>query len=202
MRSNSQPFANRILAPGPDGVTTNSNANSARPIANSGNRPASNRPPGGESFVDQIARASAGLAALPAGEAILVVHSGTIRAVLAIALDLAPEQRAALRDRSAVADADRSAGEWLARGCGQPALSGLPLSTSPRLRGESAHCATGEGVRASLASAPRRTPHAQPSPRKRGEAEDHPFRRSPRSVGRPMPAASKPPSTARICPVM
>ena len=38
-----------------------------RPIANSGNRPASNRPPGGESFVDQIARASAGLALLPRG---------------------------------------------------------------------------------------------------------------------------------------
>ncbi len=54
--------------------------------------PASNRPPGGESFVDQIARARAGLVLLPAGEAILVVHSGTIRAVLAIALDLAPEQ--------------------------------------------------------------------------------------------------------------
>ena len=54
--------------------------------------PASNRPPGGESFVDQIARASVGLALVPAGEAILVVHSGTIRAVLAIALDLAPEQ--------------------------------------------------------------------------------------------------------------
>jgi alpha-ribazole phosphatase len=53
---------------------------------------ASNRPPGGESFVDQIARAGAGLALLPAGEAILVVHSGTIRAVLAIALDLAPDQ--------------------------------------------------------------------------------------------------------------
>ena len=53
--------------------------------------PASNRPPGGESFVDQIARARAGLALLPAGEAILVVHSGTIRAVLAIALDLAPD---------------------------------------------------------------------------------------------------------------
>lgn len=52
---------------------------------------ASNRPPGGESFVDQIARASDGLARLPAGEAILVVHSGTIRAVLAIALELAPE---------------------------------------------------------------------------------------------------------------
>ncbi len=53
--------------------------------------PAGNRPPGGESFVDQIARARAGLALLPAGEAILVVHSGTIRAVLAIALDLAPD---------------------------------------------------------------------------------------------------------------
>jgi alpha-ribazole phosphatase len=53
--------------------------------------PASNCPPGGESFVDQIARANAGLAALPAGDVVLVVHSGTIRAALAIALDLAPE---------------------------------------------------------------------------------------------------------------
>jgi alpha-ribazole phosphatase len=53
--------------------------------------PAANRPPGGESFVDQIDRARAGLASLPAGDAILVVHSGTIRAVLAIALDLSPD---------------------------------------------------------------------------------------------------------------
>jgi alpha-ribazole phosphatase len=53
--------------------------------------PASNRPPGGESFVDQIERARAGLALLPAGDAVLVVHSGTIRAVLAIVLDLAPD---------------------------------------------------------------------------------------------------------------
>jgi alpha-ribazole phosphatase len=53
--------------------------------------PASNRPPGGESFVDQIARARAGLASLPAGDTVLVVHSGTIRALLAIALDLAPD---------------------------------------------------------------------------------------------------------------
>jgi alpha-ribazole phosphatase len=57
--------------------------------------PASNAPPGGESFVDQIFRATAGMKALPAGDAVLVVHSGTIRAVLAIALDLAPD--AALR---------------------------------------------------------------------------------------------------------
>jgi alpha-ribazole phosphatase len=53
--------------------------------------PADNRPPGGESFADQIARANAGLAALPAGDVVLVVHSGTIRAVLAIALDLEPD---------------------------------------------------------------------------------------------------------------
>jgi alpha-ribazole phosphatase len=53
--------------------------------------PASNRPPAGESFVDQIDRARAGLASLPAGDTVLVVHSGTIRAVLAIALDLAPD---------------------------------------------------------------------------------------------------------------
>jgi alpha-ribazole phosphatase len=53
--------------------------------------PASNRPPGGESFVDQIDRARDGLTRLPAGEAVLVVHSGTIRALLAIALDLTPD---------------------------------------------------------------------------------------------------------------
>lgn len=53
--------------------------------------PAGNRPPGGESFVDQIERAKKGLARLPAGAAVLVVHSGTIRAVLAIALELSPD---------------------------------------------------------------------------------------------------------------
>jgi alpha-ribazole phosphatase len=52
---------------------------------------AANRPPGGESFVDQIGRARAGLLSLPPGDVVLVVHSGTIRAVLAIALDLAPD---------------------------------------------------------------------------------------------------------------
>ncbi|KWV54064.1 alpha-ribazole phosphatase [Bradyrhizobium macuxiense] len=56
------------------------------------NAPGNNRPPGGESFADQIARARAGLARLPAGDAVLVVHSGTIRAILAIALELAPER--------------------------------------------------------------------------------------------------------------
>ena len=75
--------------------------------------PASNRLPGGESFVDQILRARAGLAGLPAGDAILVVHSGTIRAVLAIALDLAPD--AALRfviDPLSVTRIDRLESAW------------------------------------------------------------------------------------------
>ena len=51
--------------------------------------------PGGESFVSQIGRTVGGLATLPAGDVVLVVHSGTVRAVLAIALDLEPD--AALR---------------------------------------------------------------------------------------------------------
>jgi alpha-ribazole phosphatase len=53
--------------------------------------PAANRPPGGESFVDQIARARTGLQQLPSGDMVLVVHSGTVRALLAIALDLTPD---------------------------------------------------------------------------------------------------------------
>jgi len=57
--------------------------------------PARSRPPGGESFEDQIARVREGLRRIEAGPASLVVHSGTIRAILSIALDLAPE--AALR---------------------------------------------------------------------------------------------------------
>jgi len=56
---------------------------------------ARSRPPGGESFEDQIARVRQGLRRIESASAILVVHSGTIRAALSIALDLAPQ--AALR---------------------------------------------------------------------------------------------------------
>ena len=52
---------------------------------------ATNRPPGGESFVEQIARVRIGIAALPGGDVILVAHAGTIRAALALALDLSPD---------------------------------------------------------------------------------------------------------------
>jgi alpha-ribazole phosphatase len=75
--------------------------------------PASNRSPGGESFVDQIDRTIDGLARLPAGDVILVVHSGTIRAVLAIALDLSPY--AALRfviDPLSLTQIDRLDNGW------------------------------------------------------------------------------------------
>jgi alpha-ribazole phosphatase len=53
------------------------------------------------------------LARLPAGEGVLVVHSGTIRAVLAIALDLTPDS--ALRfviDPLSLTRIDRLAGGW------------------------------------------------------------------------------------------
>jgi alpha-ribazole phosphatase len=75
--------------------------------------PADSRPPGGESFADQIARVRDGLARLPAGRAVLVVHSGTIRAALAIALDLAPQQalRFAIEPLS-LTRIDRVAGGW------------------------------------------------------------------------------------------
>ena len=75
--------------------------------------PAGNRPPGGESFVDQNERAREGLMRLPAREAVLVVHSGTIRAVLAIALDLTPNS--ALRfviDPLSLTRIDRLDGGW------------------------------------------------------------------------------------------
>jgi alpha-ribazole phosphatase len=57
--------------------------------------PANSRPPGGESFEDQIERVRRGLGQVEAGSATLVVHSGTIRATLCVALDLSPQ--AALR---------------------------------------------------------------------------------------------------------
>src|ERR1700687_2838830 len=53
--------------------------------------PAGNAPPGGATFADQIRRTTDGLASLPAGDVVLVVHSGTVRAALAIALDLSAD---------------------------------------------------------------------------------------------------------------
>jgi len=61
--------------------------------------PADERPPGGESFLDLIGRVQAAVQAwtdrYPGRDLVAVAHGGTIRAALAIALDLDPE--AALR---------------------------------------------------------------------------------------------------------
>ena len=75
--------------------------------------PAHGRPPNGESFADQVARVQSGLARVDAGPATLVVHSGTIRAALCIALDLTPD--AALRfviDPLSLTRIDRLARGW------------------------------------------------------------------------------------------
>jgi alpha-ribazole phosphatase len=76
-------------------------------------RPAANRPPGGESFADQIVRVHDGFGRLPPGDVVLVVHSGTVRAALAIALEMAPEP--ALRfviDPLSLTRIDRLQGGW------------------------------------------------------------------------------------------
>jgi alpha-ribazole phosphatase len=75
--------------------------------------PAENRPPSGESFADQVARTRDALAALPSGDVVLVAHSGTVRAALAIALGIAPH--AALRftiDPLSLTRIDRMQGDW------------------------------------------------------------------------------------------
>ncbi|QPF89405.1 histidine phosphatase family protein [Bradyrhizobium commune] len=75
--------------------------------------PACERPTGGESFEEQVARVRRGLAGIGAGSATLVVHSGTIRAALCIALDLAPQ--AGLRfviDPLSLTRIDRLATDW------------------------------------------------------------------------------------------
>jgi len=54
--------------------------------------PASNKVAGGESFAEQIARVRDGLTAIDTPDAVLVVHSGTVRAALAVALDLPPNR--------------------------------------------------------------------------------------------------------------
>lgn len=75
--------------------------------------PARRKPPRGESFEDQVARVERGLSRIGAGAATLVVHSGTIRAALCIALDLTPQ--AALRfviDPLSLTRIDRLASGW------------------------------------------------------------------------------------------
>lgn len=76
--------------------------------------PATRRPPGGESFAEQIGRCRIGLdRRREPADLVLVVHSGTVRAVLALALALDPA--AALRfviDPFSLTRIDRIDGDW------------------------------------------------------------------------------------------
>jgi alpha-ribazole phosphatase len=75
--------------------------------------PATSLRPGGESFADQIFRVREGLMALPSGDVVLVVHSGTVRAALAVALGLAPEQALGfVVDPLSLTRIDRLTGGW------------------------------------------------------------------------------------------
>jgi len=75
--------------------------------------PAENRPPNGESFADQVERVRDAMAALPSGDVVLVVHSGTVRAALAIALGIAPESALRFRiDPLSLTRIDRVEGGW------------------------------------------------------------------------------------------
>lgn len=75
--------------------------------------PASSAPPEGESFVEQIERTRSAIARIEDRDAVLVVHSGTIRAVLAIALSLAAERALSfVVDHLSVTKVDRVAGGW------------------------------------------------------------------------------------------
>ncbi|GLQ07907.1 histidine phosphatase family protein [Sneathiella chinensis] len=59
--------------------------------------PATNRPPGGESFTDMQARVLCARDALPeVGDHVMVVHAGTVRAMVADALSLSPDRALAL----------------------------------------------------------------------------------------------------------
>lgn len=75
--------------------------------------PAETVPPQGESFVYQVARVRDWIEKLQAGDVVLIVHSGTIRAVLAVALNLSPES--ALRfviDPLSLTRIDRLESNW------------------------------------------------------------------------------------------
>ena len=77
------------------------------------NDPARSIPPGGESFESQVARVRQGIGRIEARSAIMVVHSGTIRAMLCIALEIEPQ--AALRfavDPLSLTRVDRLRGNW------------------------------------------------------------------------------------------
>lgn len=105
--------------------------------------PAEERPPGGESFTDVVARVAAGIERFSAdqlgGDVVVVAHGGPIRAAVGLALGLAPERALQFRiDTLSVTRLDRiaqpgkppvwrvSGVNWPARGFGG---KGLPAAS-------------------------------------------------------------------------
>ena len=97
--------------------------------------PAAHRPPGGESFMEVIARVGAALTEWTARHAgrdiVCACHGGTIRAALAHALDLAPERALQIMadnlSRTAVDYVAPTAGfdgAWRVRAVNLPAIDG------------------------------------------------------------------------------
>jgi len=75
--------------------------------------PATSRPPGGETFVEQIARVRGAIDALPAGDVVMVAHAGTVRAALAVALGISAETALAfVIDPWSLTRLDRLDGGW------------------------------------------------------------------------------------------
>jgi alpha-ribazole phosphatase len=93
--------------------------------------PAQTRPPGGESFAEVAIRVAVAIQRInqgtTTGDIVVVAHAGPIRAALALALDMTPEQ--ALRfalDPLSLTRLDYFAQGWRIGGVNLPLLSRLP----------------------------------------------------------------------------
>lgn len=102
-------------------------------------------PPGGESFLDVVKRVRAVIARLTEAHAgrdiVVVAHAGTIRAALAVALDLTPEKVHAVavdplsltRIDHAHTDGDWLGGHWTVRAVNLPPLAAHAVALPPPL---------------------------------------------------------------------
>ncbi|MCC7166087.1 MAG: histidine phosphatase family protein [Rhodospirillales bacterium] len=87
------------------------------------------RPPEGESFADVVARVAVGLhrhgAEIPEGDVLALAHAGSIRAALALALDLSPAKALALTiDNLSLTRLSRTDQGWRVEGVNLPLFPG------------------------------------------------------------------------------
>lgn len=75
--------------------------------------PGTNRPPRGESFAEQVSRTERFFEEFSGGPLVAVVHSGTVRALLAVALGLEPKRALSfVIDNLSLTRIDRIGREW------------------------------------------------------------------------------------------